>query len=153
MWRLINGPGHAICTASQEKSSLEPNQLVMLAEAAAKAAEHTALTRMLQQQHSAQRPASCQAQQPAATGPGSASVVSSQPAPGSRVSELPWYKPLAEARGATGTLRKSNVDHVTDQPVWVLACIPSPGIRQLASAASLPAIMASLAIYMTGVRN
>lgn len=100
----MDGPAHAICTASQEKSSLEPNQLVMLAEAAAKAAEHKALTRLLQQQHSAQRPTTSQALQPAATGSGAASVVSSQPAPGCRVSELSWYKPLAEARGATGTL-------------------------------------------------
>lgn len=66
---------------------MQPNQLVMLAEAAAKAAEHTALLRMIQQQQGCQsstRPPSQQVQGDA------------------RMSDLPWYKPLAAARDSTG---------------------------------------------------
>lgn len=72
----------------QEPAALQPDQLIMLAEAAAKAAEHVALLRVLQQQ---QQPK--QQQQPADG--------SKEAHDGTAVSAS-CYQPLSEARGATG---------------------------------------------------
>lgn len=73
---------HAALMPLQEPGTLQPDMMVMLAEAAAKAAEHTALLRILQQQHQQQS----QLEDEAKTGSTAA----------------PWYQPLSEARGATG---------------------------------------------------
>jgi hypothetical protein len=86
----------------QEQSSLQPDQLVMLAEATAKAVEHTALLTVLQVKLG-QQPS-----MPGTQGSGEQAGQAQQQQPdtawvgGAIPSRQPWYKSLAEARAATG---------------------------------------------------
>jgi hypothetical protein len=68
----------------------------MLAEAAAKAAEHTALLAILHQQ----QPKQPEQQQQQQQRPGSSAHAEASSA--ARPSELPFYRPLAEAQSLTG---------------------------------------------------
>lgn len=79
----------------------------MLAEAAAKAAEHVAVLSFLQLQQEKQqeRPSSMRQQQDRPQSVQSASATGQTLLP----SALPWYKPFAEARAATGGRRASTL--------------------------------------------
>jgi hypothetical protein len=100
----------------QEPSALQPNQLVLLAEAAAKAAEHLALLKFLQLQQHKQQDQQPLEQQQQGAGVGQQDLASA----------LPWYKPLAEARAATGDCHgpiSMVVPH--SQAVYELCCARS----------------------------
>lgn len=79
---------HAAFWPLQEPTALQPDQLIMLAEAASKAAEHVALLRVLQQQQQ-QRQQSADGTKVAQDDTGVAAAI-------------PKYQQLSEARGATG---------------------------------------------------
>lgn len=117
-WHALDGlPTRCcvLCLPPQETGALEPNLVVMLAEAAAKAAEHTILLHVIQEHKQQRRPASATSYASAAatTPPSSAAVAGGATAsmrPGSRqdiagappCSSPDVAAPLAEARSIAG---------------------------------------------------